>query len=215
MVASPHFLRDSTGMVDDQLSEAFDLVEVRGLLTGGVAATGSWVSRGTLDDPLKFFAMVCGRTRLTTDGIDRPIELEPGDVAILNQRSWLQLEGGTGDQPACQSRRAARRADREPDGLSVRDPAVRAAPDARGAARLRRPGRASPRMASPADRRTAAPDAQPHACRPRKAVGPAGTGACRGDVAILVRRTLPDGGRRATAHLPQPLADAPGAARAS
>ena len=86
-------------MVDDQLSEAFDLVEVRGLLTGGVAATGSWVSRGTLDDPLKFFAMVCGRTRLTTDGIDRPIELEPGDVAILNQRSWLQLEGGTGDGP--------------------------------------------------------------------------------------------------------------------
>src|ERR671914_1450760 len=99
MVASPHFLRDSTGMVDDQLSEVFDLVEVRGLLTGGVAATGSWVSRGTLDDPLKFFAMVCGRTRLTTDGIDRPIELEPGDVAILNQRSWLQLEGGTGDGP--------------------------------------------------------------------------------------------------------------------
>jgi AraC-like DNA-binding protein len=86
-------------MVDDQLSEVFDLVEVRGLLTGGLAATGSWVSRGAIDDPLKFFAMVCGRAWLTTDGIDEPIELEPGDVAILNNRSWLELEGGTGDGP--------------------------------------------------------------------------------------------------------------------
>jgi AraC-like DNA-binding protein len=86
-------------MIDDQLSEVFDLVEVRGLLTGGVAATGSWVSRGVIDDPLKFFAMVCGRARLTTDGVDGPIELESGDVAILNSRSWLELEGGTGDGP--------------------------------------------------------------------------------------------------------------------
>jgi AraC-like DNA-binding protein len=86
-------------MIDDQLSEVFDLVEVRGLLTGGVAATGPWVSRGVIDDPLKFFAMVCGRARLTTDGADGPIELESGDVAILNSRSWLELEGGTGDGP--------------------------------------------------------------------------------------------------------------------
>jgi AraC-like DNA-binding protein len=86
-------------MGDDQLSEVFDLVEVRGLLTGGLAATGSWVARGAIDDPLKFFAMVCGRARLTTDGVDAPIELEPGDVAILNNRSWLELEGGTGDGP--------------------------------------------------------------------------------------------------------------------
>jgi AraC-like DNA-binding protein len=86
-------------MVDDQLSEVLDLVEVRGLLTGGVAATGSWVSRGTIDDPLKFFAMVCGRARLSTDGIEESIELEPGDVAILNNRSWLEIEGGAGEGP--------------------------------------------------------------------------------------------------------------------
>jgi AraC-like DNA-binding protein len=42
---------------------------------------------------------VSGRARLTTDGVDGPIELEPGDVAIVNNRSWLEHEGGTGDGP--------------------------------------------------------------------------------------------------------------------
>ncbi|MEV4622747.1 AraC family transcriptional regulator [Asanoa sp. NPDC049573] len=87
-------------MATDQLSEALDLVEVRGLLTGGVAATGRWVSRAPVQDPLKLFAMVRGSARLTTDGVDAPIELEPGDVAIVNGRSWLALEGGAGDGPS-------------------------------------------------------------------------------------------------------------------
>lgn len=86
-------------MTDDQLSEVFELVEVRGVLSGGLAARGPWVSRAPIADPLKFFAMACGRARLTTDGIGRPVELEPGDVAILNNRSWLELQGGTGDTP--------------------------------------------------------------------------------------------------------------------
>ncbi len=86
-------------MASDQLSEVFDLVEVRGLLSGGFAMRGLWVARTTLGEPLKFIAMVSGRARLTTDGIDGPIELEAGDVAVLNGRSWLELEGGTGDGP--------------------------------------------------------------------------------------------------------------------
>ncbi|GAA2120277.1 AraC family transcriptional regulator [Actinomadura napierensis] len=86
-------------MVVDQLSEVFDLVEVRGQMTGGFEVRGRWVSRGAVDDPLKLAAMVRGRARLTTDGIDDPIELEPGDVAILNNRSWLCMEGGTGGGP--------------------------------------------------------------------------------------------------------------------
>jgi AraC-like DNA-binding protein len=86
-------------MASDQLSEVFELVEVRGVLSGVIAVRGPWVSRSLVEDPLKFFAMVCGRARLTTDGMDGPIELEPGDVAILNNRSWLELQGGTGDGP--------------------------------------------------------------------------------------------------------------------
>ncbi|MFI0900243.1 AraC family transcriptional regulator [Streptomyces sp. NPDC020983] len=83
----------------DQLSEVFDLVEVRGVLSGGFSARGPWVSRGALGTPLKFFAVVSGRARLRTDGIGSPVELAPGDVALLNHRSWLELEGGTGDGP--------------------------------------------------------------------------------------------------------------------
>ncbi|MGM1059862.1 AraC family transcriptional regulator [Saccharothrix sp. Mg75] len=86
-------------MDGDQLSEVFDLVEVRGVLSGGFAVRGPWVSRGEVTTPLKFFALVSGRARLSADGLDRPVELEPGDVVVLNDRSWLELEGGTGDGP--------------------------------------------------------------------------------------------------------------------
>lgn len=86
-------------MDGDQLSEVFDLVEVRGVLSGGFAARDPWVTHGALGTPLKFFAMVSGHARLTTDAAASPIDLEPGDVAVLNDRSWLRLEGGTGDGP--------------------------------------------------------------------------------------------------------------------
>ncbi|MEU4673068.1 AraC family transcriptional regulator [Amycolatopsis sp. NPDC023774] len=87
-------------MVGDQLSEVFDLVEIRGLVSGGFAARGPWVARAAIEDPLKLIAMVYGRSRLSTDGVDGvdgPVDLEPGDVAILNNRSWLDQEGGAGD----------------------------------------------------------------------------------------------------------------------
>lgn len=86
-------------MADDQLSEVFELVEVRGLVSGGFSVRGRWVSRATLQESFKFMAVVAGRARLITDGIDAPIELLPGDVAILNNRSRLELSGGTGDGP--------------------------------------------------------------------------------------------------------------------
>ncbi|MGH8961590.1 MAG: AraC family transcriptional regulator [Jatrophihabitantaceae bacterium] len=81
-------------MAGDRLSEVFDLVEVRSVLTGGIAARGGWRSRGPLSDPVKFFAMVGGRARLSTDGIGEPVALEPGDVAILIGRSWVAFEAG-------------------------------------------------------------------------------------------------------------------------
>ncbi|WP_427893601.1 AraC family transcriptional regulator [Kribbella sp. GL6] len=86
----------------DQLSEVFELVEVRGLVSGGFVVQGPWVSRATLRETFKFIAMVGGRARLTTDGIDAPIELRAGDVAILNNRTRLELAGGSGDGPVQQ-----------------------------------------------------------------------------------------------------------------
>lgn len=82
-------------MPADRLSEVLDLLEVRSVLSGGFAACGPWVTRGEVSVPLKFIAVVCGHAQLITDGVDRPMALGPGDVAILNGRSWLQLEGGS------------------------------------------------------------------------------------------------------------------------
>ncbi|MGW7687269.1 AraC family transcriptional regulator [Kribbella sp. NPDC054772] len=86
-------------MGDDQLSEVFELVEVRGLVSGGFAVRGPWVARAELAETFKFLAVVSGRACLVTDGVDAPIELLPGDVAILNNRSRVELSGGTGDGP--------------------------------------------------------------------------------------------------------------------
>ncbi|MDX3578882.1 AraC family transcriptional regulator [Streptomyces sp. FL07-04A] len=81
-------------MATDRLSEALDLVEVRGVLAGGIAARDGWWSRAQLSDPVKFFALVSGRARLTTDGSDEPVDLVAGDVAILTGRSWAAFEAG-------------------------------------------------------------------------------------------------------------------------
>lgn len=83
----------------DQLSDVFDLVEVRGQMSSAFAVRGRWaVPRSEVASPLKFVVVVRGRARLTTDGADAAVELATGDVAILNDRSWLALEsvGGSG-----------------------------------------------------------------------------------------------------------------------
>lgn len=86
-------------MAEDQLSEVFDLIDVRGVLTGGLAARGAWVSGAPITHPLKFFTLLSGRARLMTDGLDAPMELEAGDVGILNNRPWVELRGGPADMP--------------------------------------------------------------------------------------------------------------------
>jgi AraC-like DNA-binding protein len=78
----------------DQLSEVLDLVEIRGAVSGGFAASGPWAGRSPCYDALKLIAMVSGRCWLLTDGLDEPIELSSGDVAILNNRAWLEARGG-------------------------------------------------------------------------------------------------------------------------
>lgn len=95
MVDSPHFFRERTGVAADELSEVLDLIEVRSMLSGGFATRAPWVAGTAIEEPLKFVAIVSGRARLSADGIDHPIVLESGDVAILNDRSWIELTDGT------------------------------------------------------------------------------------------------------------------------
>jgi AraC-like DNA-binding protein len=83
----------------DQLSDVLDLIEVGNVVSGAFAVSGHWRSRYEFTKPLKLIAAVRGRARLTADGLDGVIELEVGDVAILNNCRWEVLEGGAGDDP--------------------------------------------------------------------------------------------------------------------
>lgn len=93
---SPLFLLYSPRMVVDRLSEVLDLIEVRSVVSGGSAVRGRWRTHSAIDDDLKFIAIVRGTATLTTNGIDAPVVLTAGDVAVLNGRSWLTLDGGEG-----------------------------------------------------------------------------------------------------------------------
>lgn len=95
MLVDSDFLRVRPG---DGLSEVLDLVDVNGVVSGGAAVSGAWTSpRFCVDPSLKFMAFVRGRARLSTDGPGAPMELAPGDVVVLNHRSWVQLESATPD----------------------------------------------------------------------------------------------------------------------
>ncbi|MFT2707914.1 AraC family transcriptional regulator [Clavibacter zhangzhiyongii] len=89
-------------MTDDRLSEVLDLIEVRGVVTGTAVVRGRWRTRRTVEDEITFLAVVRGGARLDADGLDAPLELAEGDVAVLNGRAWLTLEGGRGDGPRVQ-----------------------------------------------------------------------------------------------------------------
>lgn len=85
-------------MRTDQLSHVFDLFDVRSVVSGGFTATGRWTTGGRITG-LKFSAVVHGRARLSTDGLEAPIVLDAGDVVLLNDRSWLRVDGGEGTGP--------------------------------------------------------------------------------------------------------------------
>jgi AraC-like DNA-binding protein len=84
-------------MVPDRLSEVLDVVEVRGVLTGGVVARGAWRTGAAVEHPLKFFALLSGSARLTTSGRTAPVELVAGDIGILSGPTWVELNGGPDD----------------------------------------------------------------------------------------------------------------------
>lgn len=97
----------TTSALSDVLSDVLDQVEVRGLVTGGFAVRGPWISSGSTSGTstrrLKLVALVAGTARLAVDGPggpSDPIELAPGDVALLNHRTRLEIRGGRGDGTA-------------------------------------------------------------------------------------------------------------------
>lgn len=93
--------------MSDVLSDVFEQVEVRGMVTGGFAVHGPWASRVAVTRPLKLAALVAGSARISVDGPggpDGPIELGQGDVVLLNHRTSLEVRGGPGTGPRVELR---------------------------------------------------------------------------------------------------------------
>ncbi|GAB3238248.1 AraC family transcriptional regulator [Kineococcus gypseus] len=88
----------------DALSDVFEQIDVRGVVTGGFAVRGPWSSRVAVSRPLKLVALVAGSAHVSVDGPggpQGPIELAPGDVVLLNHRTHLEVRGGAdGAAPA-------------------------------------------------------------------------------------------------------------------
>ncbi|MBT0768259.1 AraC family transcriptional regulator [Kineosporia sp. J2-2] len=75
----------------DHLSRLIDLIEVRGVLSGGFAVGGRWHTQFQPQSPLKLIAVAGGTAVVSADGV-APLTLRGGDVAILTGRSSVVLE---------------------------------------------------------------------------------------------------------------------------
>lgn len=108
-------------MPQDRLSDVLDLIEVRSVVSGASAVRGRWQTGSDIDDDLKFIAIVQGRAWLDTDGLGDRLELNSGDVVVLNGRSWLTLEGGTGDEKPVRVEPPSVRSMIDPHDANARD----------------------------------------------------------------------------------------------
>ncbi|GAB7038247.1 AraC family transcriptional regulator [Catenuloplanes niger JCM 9533] len=75
-----------------------DLVDVRGVVSGGAAVSGAWMSpEMDMSSALKFMAVVRGGMRVHAAGLDAPVDLTAGDVVVLNHQDGVRLESVTPD----------------------------------------------------------------------------------------------------------------------
>lgn len=79
----------------DQVSQMLDILEVSTAVSGAFAARGSWMTRTKVNAEIKFMTVIRGRAVLDTDDLNEPITLLPGDVAVLNGQTWMELRGST------------------------------------------------------------------------------------------------------------------------
>ena len=94
-------MRKNTEVSDDPpvdaMSDVFDRIEVQGVMTGGFAVRGPWISQGELSQPFKLIAVVAGAASVWADGPggpNGPIDLLPGDVVLMSYRTRLRVQGG-------------------------------------------------------------------------------------------------------------------------
>src|SRR5579862_1016841 len=99
MLESPNFMRDSSRMSDDPLSDVLKLVDAQSILTGSFTAGGSWALRFPEPDKIKFFVLVKGKCWLRIDGEEEPVHVETGDALLLSAKRSFILAGDLSATP--------------------------------------------------------------------------------------------------------------------
>jgi AraC-like DNA-binding protein len=91
MLVRPHFMRDSSKMSADLLSDVLDLVRARCRLSGRLVAGGTWTRRFANLNAVKLCAAVQGSCWRFMDGMAQPVRFENGDVLVMNGTRALVL----------------------------------------------------------------------------------------------------------------------------
>lgn len=83
MLESATYLRDSTQMNADPLSDILGLTNAESLVTGGFTAGGAWAIRFPAPTTIKFFAVVRGQCWASIEGEQAPVRFAEGDVGLM------------------------------------------------------------------------------------------------------------------------------------
>jgi AraC-like DNA-binding protein len=83
MLENSDYLRDSSDMSVDPLSDLLKLADAQSVLSGGFTAGGSWALRFPPPDKMKFFVLLKGTCRLLVDGSENATTVATGDAIFL------------------------------------------------------------------------------------------------------------------------------------
>jgi AraC-like DNA-binding protein len=86
-------------MTGDLLSGALALTDATCMLSGGFRIGGTWALQFQPEQRLKLAAIVRGSCWLTADGLEAPLHLQDGDVAVLNDRQVVVLASDPSVEP--------------------------------------------------------------------------------------------------------------------
>jgi AraC-like DNA-binding protein len=91
MLEKSQYLRESSEMSADPLSDILQLTKAESLVTGGITAGGPWAIRFPAPSSIKFFAVLKGLCWVRIDGEAEPIRFDTGDVGLITARRAFVL----------------------------------------------------------------------------------------------------------------------------
>jgi AraC-like DNA-binding protein len=91
MLERAFYMRDSSGMPRDPLSDVLDLVQARCGVSGRLAAGGTWARRFANLDAIKICAAIDGACWYFMTGMATPAQFRAGDVLVMNGTRSLIL----------------------------------------------------------------------------------------------------------------------------